>query len=55
MDGKTTLTPALITPTMGPHIPTAQRERESLGVRSWRSNLRAVLAIAWKDWTVFFR
>ena len=27
----------------------------SLGVRSWRSNARAVLAIAWKDWTVFFR
>ena len=27
----------------------------SLGERSWRSQLRAMLAIAWKDWTIFFR
>ncbi len=27
----------------------------SLGEPTWRSHLRAMLAIAWKDWTIFFR
>jgi ABC-2 type transport system permease protein len=57
--------PETSTPTLAPEKATltpaapAQGERArrslSLGEPSWRSHLLAMLAIAWKDWTIFFR